>query len=109
MYSLADICIFFLIILVIVYWWRTRDLHAIALRAARKYCSERDIQLLDETLMFGRFSLSSSSNGKRFFSRHYVFDFCRDGTDRHKGEIILRGQSVVSVLLEGDALEITQY
>ena len=109
MYSLADVCYFLLFVLLVMYWWRSRDLHAVALTSARKYCQERGIQLLDDTLVFDRFARSRAGNGKKYFSRIYSFDFCLDGTDRHKGEIILRGNAVLQVMLEGDALEITQY
>ena len=109
MYSLVDVCIFLVFVLLVLYWWRSRELHAQALKCARKYCKERDIQLLDETLMFDKFARSKAGNGRKYLSRIYIFDFCRDGTDRHRGEIILRGNAVLRVMLEGDALEITQY
>lgn len=109
MYSLTELCWFLLLVLVIMYWWRSRDLHALALSSARRYCEERDIQLLDETLVFDKFARSRAANGRKYLSRIYRFDFCRDGTDRHKGEIILRGNAVLRVMLEGDSLEITQY
>jgi len=109
MYSLTDIILVLLFALVLVYWWRSGGLHTRALTFARKYCRERGIQLLDETLVFSRFAFSKAENNRRYFSRIYSFDFCRDGMDRHKGEIILRGNSVMRVMLEGDTLEITEY
>jgi len=109
MYSLFDLCLFLLFLSAIYYWWRGRELHTVALTAAKKYCRERGIQLLDETLVFSKFAMTRASNGRRYFSRIYHFDFCRDGTDRHQGEIILRGQRVLRVMLEGEVLEITEY
>ena len=84
-------------------------MNTIALREARKYCNEREIQLLDESLMFEKFSFSRAGNNKKYFNRIYSFDFCRDGMDRNKGEIILRGNAVLRVVLETDELEITEY
>lgn len=109
MFSIYELCAFLLLVLVIIYWWRSREQHAVALTSARKYCQERDIQLLDDTLVFRKYSFAEAGNKKKYFSRIYTFDFCMDGTDRHKGEIVLRGFSVIRVLLETEQLEITQY
>jgi hypothetical protein len=109
MISLYEVCAFFLLVLAVVYWWRSRDMNTIALREARKYCNEREIQLLDESLMFEKFSFSRAGNNRKYLCRIYSFDFCRDGMDRNKGEIILRGNAVIRVVLEADELEITEY
>ena len=109
MYSIYDLCIFFLLVLLVMYWWRTREQHTSALNFARKYCKEREIQLLDETLVFQKIALSKNSSGQKVFSRIYSFDFCRDGQDRNKGEIVLCGYSVIRVMLETEQLEITQF
>jgi hypothetical protein len=108
-FSLGDLIWALLLMMASIYWWRSLGQHGIALDSARKYCRERDIQLLDETLVFSKFAMTRAANNRRYFTRIYTFDFCRDGMDRHKGEIILRGYQVVRVMLEGDALEITEY
>ena len=109
MISLYELCGFFLLVLAVVYWWRVRELNSIALSEARRYCKQREIQLLDETLVFEKFAFSRTSNNKKYFSRIYSFDFCRDGMNRNQGEIILRGNAVIRVVLEEDELEITEY
>lgn len=108
-FSLTDLSFIFILLLAIIYWWRSLGQHGVALASARKYCKERDIQLLDETLVFSKFAMTRAGNNRRYFSRVYAFDFCRDGMDRHKGEIILHGYSVIRVMLEGETLEITEY
>jgi len=109
MYSLSELCGLFLLILIVVYWWRSRESHSVALLSARKYCQERNIQLLDDTLIFKKFTFAKAGNNRKYFSRMYSFDFCGDGTDRHQGEIILRGNSVLRVVLDSGELEITEY
>ena len=39
----------------------------------------------------------------------YDFDYSPDGRDRRSGEIVLRGNSILRVILQSDVLEITQY
>lgn len=109
MYSLFDLCLFLLLPAGIYYWWRGQELHSVALRAARKYCREREIQLLDETLVFQKFAMTRASNNRRYFSRIYQFDYCPDGEERFEGEIILRGNRVLRIMLKGEQLEITEY
>ena len=109
MFSLFDLILIFLLMGVIYYWWRSSEQHAVALSSARKYCQERDIQLLDDTLAFNKYSFTRANNKRKYLARIYVFDFCQDGQDRHKGEIVLSGYSVIRVMLETEQLEITQY
>ena len=108
-YSLTQLSGALFLLLVIVFWWRSREQHAIALRSARKYCQDRDIQLLDDTLSFRKFNFTRTGKGRRQLNRLYSFEFCRDGLDRHQGEIVLRGYAVLRVVLEGEGLEITEY
>lgn len=107
-FSIYELISLLALILVLVYWWRSREQHRIALANARRYCEKRGIQLLDDTLVFRKYSLSKT-RGRRYFSRIYSFDFCLDGEDRHKGEIVLAGLNVLRVMLETDQLEITEY
>jgi len=109
MFSLFDLMLIFLLFGALYYWWRCSEQHAIALSSARKYCHERDIQLLDDTLAFNKYTLTRASNNRKYLARTYVFDFCQNGQDRHKGEIVLSGYSVIRVMLETEQLEITQY
>ena len=109
MLSLFDLILIFLLMGVIYYWWRSGEQHAVALSSARKYCQQRDIQLLDDTLAFNKYTFTKAANKRKYLSRIYVFDFCQDGQDRHNGEIVLSGYSVIRVMLETEQLEITQY
>ena len=109
MYDIYDVITLLLIILVIIYWWRTSEQKSFALVNAKAYCKDREIQLLDETLVFKRFRLAKSPVGKRHLCRAYEFDFCLDGEDRHKGEILISGFHLINIIVETGQLEITQY
>ena len=109
MISLSELCFFFILIGAVYYWWRSSEQHSVAVFNAKKYCQEREIQLLDDTLSFKKFSFTKASNNRKYFCRHYSFDFSLEGQDRHNGEIVLSGYSVIRVMLETEQLEITQY
>jgi len=109
MYDIYDLALAMPVILLLMYWWSRSGQKSVAVAAARSYCKERGLQLLDETLVFYRFRVERDSRNQRRLSRIYQFDYCLTGEDRHSGEIILSGYSVLRVILHSGALEITEY
>lgn len=109
MYDIYDIAGLIPLVLVALYWWRASGQKSVALGAARAYCKDRNLQLLDESLVFTRYRIERDSRRQRRLCRIYEFDYCPDGVDRETGEIILSGYSVLRVILHSDALEITDY
>jgi hypothetical protein len=109
MYDIYDLALLIPVILLVIYWWRSSEQHAVAVAAARDYCRERDLQLLDETLQFRRMRLERDARGNKRLCRIYEFDYSRDGKDRHSGEIILSAYIVLRVILHSEVLEITEY
>ncbi|MEY4641680.1 MAG: hypothetical protein RLZZ227_1674 [Pseudomonadota bacterium] len=109
MYDIYDIALLIPLTLVVMYWWRASGQRSVALIAARAYCKERNLQLLDESLVFTRYRIERDTRRMRRLCRIYEFDYCPDGLERETGEIILSGYSVLRVILHSDALEITDY
>ena len=109
MYDIYDLVMLFPFILVLVYWWRSSEQKLIAVAAARRYCKERNLQMLDETLVFKKLSIGRDTYKRRQLCRHYEFDYCLDGQDRHSGEIILSGNRVLRIILQSGALESTEF
>jgi hypothetical protein len=109
MIDIYDIALLIPVGLLLLYWWRASGQKDVAVAAARAYCKDRQLQLLDETLVFTRFRMERDARDRKHLCRQYTFDYCRDGTDRHSGEIVLRGHRVLRVILHGGALEITEY
>lgn len=95
--------------LLLMYWWRCSEQKTIAVNGARAYCKERQLQLLDETLVFSRFRLERNLHGRRSLCRVYAFDYSRAGTDREIGEIVLDGYRILRVILHSEVLEITEF
>ena len=109
MYDIYDLAIVVPLLLLLMYWWSSSGQKSVAVAAARSYCKQRELQLLDETLAFCRFRLERDSCNQRRLCRIYEFDYCLNGVDRHSGEIILNGYSVLRVILHSGTLEITEY
>jgi hypothetical protein len=109
MYDIYDLALALPFLLLLMYWWSSSGQKRVAIAAARSYCKGRGLQLLDETLVFYRFRFRPDSRKQRRLCRIYQFDYCLTGEDRHSGEIILSGYTVLRVILHSDALEITEY
>jgi hypothetical protein len=92
-----------------MYWWRISEQKTFAIRNAKDYCKGRNVQLLDQTLVFKGLRLEKTNKKYRSLCRIYEFDFSSNGEDRHKGEIILSGFNFLRVILEMDEIEITEY
>jgi len=109
MYDIYDVMLLIPLTLLLVYWWRSSEQKSVAVTAARAYCKERNLQLLDETLLFKRWRLTRDDHQRRRLCRLYEFDYSRNGEDRESGEIILCGYQVLRVILHSGVLEITEY
>jgi hypothetical protein len=109
MYDIYDIALLIPLALLIMFWWRSSGQKSVAVAAARAYCKNRNLQLLDETLVFTRYRIDRDARQRRRLCRIYEFDYCPDGTDRETGEIVVSGYSVLRVILRSDVLEITDY
>ncbi|MES2626340.1 MAG: DUF3301 domain-containing protein [Pseudomonadota bacterium] len=109
MYDIYDLMTWIPLVLLVIYWWRSSEQKRIALAAARSYCKERNLQLLDETLLFEKFSFDRTWGKGRTLVRKYSFDYCLQGQDRHTGEIILSGYRVLRIILQSDVLDITEF
>jgi hypothetical protein len=109
MYEIEDLALTLLLLLLLMYWWGSGGHKIAAVKAARAYCADRGLQLLDDTLAFRSFRMQRNSRNQRRLCRIYQFEYCFTGADRHLGEIVLCGYSVLRVILHGGALEITEY
>ena len=99
MYDIYDLMLALPFLLVLMYWWSSSGQKSVAVAAARSYCKERQLQLLDETLVFHRFRFERDNRKQRRLCRIYQFEYCQTGADRQSGEIILSGYSVLRVIL----------
>jgi uncharacterized protein DUF3301 len=76
------------------FWMDTLRARETALAAARRACEGEGLQLLDETVAVERLRPGRDDEGRLALRRDYVFEYSRDGADRHRGALTLLGREV---------------
>lgn len=84
----------------ILYWWASLGMRQIALRACKKYCDNRGLQLLDESVGLRRVWFKRNEQGRLGLCWTYEFEFTSTGYDRFKGRIVILSARVFDVDLE---------
>ncbi len=82
------------------HWWYSLKVKDIALRAAKAYCKDMDVQLLDDSIYLRGFWLRRDETGRFRIWRSYLFDFTANGEDRARGRVVLLGYKVTSTILD---------
>lgn len=88
------------IAVVILYWWTSQGMRQIALQACRKYCDNRDLQLLDESVGLRRIQAKRDEQGRLGLCWMFEFEFTATGYDRFKGRIMILSARVFDIDLE---------
>lgn len=98
--SLADLCLVFVFILVIIHLWNAQGIKQLAHSAVKKHCDEMDVQLLDEGIVLRGFWLKRDARGNVRIWRSYQFEFSSTGDERYQGSIILLGRQIQVIQLQ---------
>ncbi|MFT6388065.1 MAG: hypothetical protein ACJAUP_001440 [Cellvibrionaceae bacterium] len=98
--TLADITLFFFLILFAGMIWKHIDASRIARFSAKKYCDKQGVQFLDQNVILKRLKIAKSPHSLFAFKRHYNFEFSSIGDRRYRGDIYLLGQRVIYIELE---------
>ncbi|WP_318837940.1 DUF3301 domain-containing protein [Neiella holothuriorum] len=85
---------------VAVIWWKAKEAQERALKAARAYCKNLGLQLLDECVVQGHWHFRRGDSSFLVVERIYQFEFTSTGYERYVGEVIMRGAKLVSVHVE---------
>ena len=97
--QLRSIALTALVILIVWYWVKGREIKDLALQATRKYCNELSLMLLDQTVALKRVRVVRDARGQLCIERCFHFDFTSSGDDRYQGKIVMHGQTVASIKL----------
>lgn len=79
---------------------------------ARRYCDNRGLQLLDETVALSRMGLRLTDKGLRI-RRMFRFEFSLEGVGRRVGYVLMLGTQLESIddglphVIDGEAEEVT--
>jgi hypothetical protein len=63
---------------------------------AQRYCENRDMQFLDQTVALTRMGLRWTNSGLRI-RRMYRFDFSLEGSGRHTGYVLMLGSNLETI------------
>ena len=93
-----------LISALVSFWWRSDSVKSYAISHTLKYCRERNLQLLDQTMVLRGLRPIRTSDGQLRFRRRYHFEFTSTGMIRNKGQVELIGRKVKGIELEAHIL-----
>ena len=84
----------------LLYWQAAARSKEIAIRAARQECKRSGVQLLDQTVLLTKLSMSRDYMGRWRLWRMYLFEYATDGEERFKGQLTILGPRVIRIELE---------
>lgn len=97
--SLRSIALTALVLGIVWYWLKARELKERAVRLADRHCESLSLSLLDQTVVLKKLRLVKENNGRYSVYREYQFDFSSTGEDRYKGLVRLLGGRLEGVTL----------
>lgn len=78
------------------YWSAARGAAERAEQVGRNACELAGVQLLDQTVHANGLRMRRGHDGRLGFERSFRFEYSIDGTERHIGRLVLRGDELVS-------------
>lgn len=82
--------------LAFAFWSAARAAAERAERMGRDACGAAKVQWLDQTVHASGLRLIRDEDGRLGFERSFRFEYCEDGSDRHVGRLVLRGERLVA-------------
>ena len=104
MISLSIILWLTMIIALVAFWWGSDNVKSFSLSHILQYCRERNLQLLDQTIVLKGLWPVRTNEGSIQLRRRYQFEFTSTGKIRNKGQIELVGTRVKALELEAHIL-----
>ena len=104
MISLSLIFWLTLIVALSAFWWGSDSVKSFSIAYALKYCQERNLQLLDQTMVLKGLWPIRTAEGYVQLRRRYQFEFTSTGKIRNKGQIELVGTRIKAIELEAHVL-----
>lgn len=87
------------------FWLESHRVLDLARAAARQFCAEQNLQLLDDTVASTAMRLQRDANGRMVIARTYRFEFSDTGDNRLSGSIVMLGHRVGPMHLQAFNVE----
>lgn len=100
MYDIAPLLWFFAFALAGFYWIQAMRTKELANRAAEQYCTQMQVQFLDQTVFLKSINLKRNTRGSLGFLREYYFEFTVNGEDRYVGHVFMQGNRIEAINLD---------
>lgn len=97
---MQQILIIFALFLITAYWIDSVQVKELARQAGSHYCSQYDVQFLDNTVVKEKTRFRKHHANLICFERYYSFDYSIDGEKRESGIIIMAGHRIVEVQMD---------
>ena len=81
------------IALLVWHWSESTRARESAIKIANKFCSQSQVQFLDQTVALASVKLVRNERGQLKLQRIYRFEFCTTGTERYKGHVTMLAQT----------------
>ncbi len=78
------------------YWSAARAAAERAEQVGLEACRAAGVQWLDQTVHASGLRLRRGFDGRLGFERSFRFEYSEDGSDRHVGRLVLRGDALVA-------------
>jgi hypothetical protein len=98
--DLSDLTLLAFVVLGALYWWHDQGMRQRVLEACSRYCADREVQLLDQSVSLRRLWFRRDEWGRLRFWRLYEFEFASPENDRHRGRAVTLGDRVLDITLE---------
>ncbi len=95
--ELSDIAIFTAFVLIVMIWWHGFTIRRIAISHAKRFCKQRDLQFLDDSIALNLSGFQRNQAGHLNILRHCHFEFSSMGDDRYQGTVIMLGRILVDI------------
>lgn len=82
--------------LAFAFWSAARAAAELAEQMGRDACRAAGVQWLDQTVHASGLRLRRGEDGRLGFERNFRFEYSEDGSDRHVGRLVLRGERLIA-------------
>ncbi len=79
------------------FWFSSARARESVIFFCHRYCRQRNLQLLDQTVTLRGIEITRSERGQRLLKRKYSFDFSSDGNQRLSGYIWICDEKIVLI------------